>query len=373
MGNAVSVATKAAAVPRRTVTAAEVAELLASVRYILLDLDGVVWTGQHVLPKIPQTLAYLRSCGKQIRFLTNNASVSRAGFVRRFQRRGIEGVQEHEVYNSGFAAALRLQSMLAAGKSTGSERPLVERNVFVVGEDGLHEEVRRVLAPGYITYGLELHDAEKCGGYDANVLATAWERRVLPAPLQASSCGVTAAGSGAGGISLSDLDPAAVVVGLDLHFNMLKLACALLCLQGRPAAQPVNAVPTAPAYFIATNEDPQIPIGEGGVLLPGAGGMVSALSTVSGRSPDAVCGKPYVDMAKILFEEEGITDPQECLMVGDRLTTDMAFGNAAGCRTMLVLTGAESLDDVRKAEQAGHTSLLPDFIAPSLSVFLPPA
>ncbi|RNF15650.1 P-nitrophenylphosphatase [Trypanosoma conorhini] len=358
-----------ASAPRRTLTATEAAELLASVRYVLLDLDGVVWTGQHVVPNIPQTLAYLRSCGKQIRFLTNNASVSRAGVVRNFQKRGIEGVREHEVYNSGFAAALRLQSMMAAEKSTGPERPLVERNVFVIGEDGLHEEMRRVLAPGYVTYGLELHDAEKCGGYDANVVATAWRQRVLPAPLQPSSCGGAAAGDGAERISLTDLSPAAVVVGLDLHFNMLKLACASLCLQGRPAAQPAGAAPTAPAYFIATNEDPQIPIGEDGTLVPGAGGMVSALRIVSGRSPDAVCGKPYVDMAKILFEAEGITDPQQCLMVGDRLTTDVAFGNAAGCKTMLVLSGAEKMDDVREAERGGHVSLLPDFIAPSLSIF----
>ncbi|EKF38202.1 p-nitrophenylphosphatase, putative [Trypanosoma cruzi marinkellei] len=355
---------------RAILTAGEAAELLASVRYVLLDVDGVLWAGKHVLPNIPETLSYLRLRGKQIRFFTNNASLSRAGLVREFQRRGIEGVREDEVYNSGFAAALRLQSLCTAGKSTGLDRPLVKRNLFVIGEEGLHEELRRVLAPEYITYGMELHDAERCGGYDAQVVASAWKERVLPAPLQssASSCGIKAA---AGGISISDLSPAAVVVGLDMHFNMLKLAYASLCLQERPATQPADTSSCTPVYFIATNEDPQIPVGEDALLLPGAGGMVSALRTVSGRSPDFVCGKPHVDMAKVLFEAEGITDPQQCLMVGDRLTTDIAFGNAAGCKTMFVLSGAEKMDHIRQAEQDGHMSLLPDFIAPSLAIFLP--
>ncbi|EKG06037.1 p-nitrophenylphosphatase, putative [Trypanosoma cruzi] len=360
---------------RTILTAGEAAEVLASVRYVLLDVDGVLWAGKHVLPNIPETLSYLRLREKQIRFLTNNASISRAGMVREFQRRGIQGVREDEVYNSGFAAALRLQSLFTANKSTGSDGPLVERNIFVIGEEGLHEEMRRVLAPGYIAYGMELHDAEKCGGYDAHVVASAWKQRVLPAPLQSSatSCGIAATGHAAGGISISDLSPAAVVVGLDMHFNMLKLAYASLCLQERPAAQPAGTSSSTPTYFIATNEDPQIPVGEDFLLLPGAGGMVSALRTVSGRSPDFVCGKPHVDMAKVLFEAEGITDPQQCLMVGDRLTTDIAFGNAAGCKTMLVLSGAEKMDRVRQAERDGHVSLLPDFIAPSLAIFLPPA
>lgn len=363
-------------------TAKAAEELLASVEYILLDIDGVVWSGQHVIPNIPQTLRHLRSCGKQIRFLTNNASVSRAGLVQQFYRRGIEDVQEHEIYNSGFAAALRLQRLMATDKTDSrSTPPLVEGNVFVVGEEGLHEELQRVLAPGYITYGLELHDAEQCGGYNVNRVASAWTQRVLPTPYKQLTCFPSSSSSTVGtessadhrnGISLADLAPAAVVVGLDLHFNMLKLAYASLCLQKthrRSGGEDTGAPNTV--HFIATNEDPQIPVGADGVLLPGAGGMVSALRAVCGRPPDVVCGKPHVDMARILFEAEGITDAQQCLMVGDRLTTDVAFGSAAGCRTMLVLTGAETEEDVMRAARNGEVSMLPDYVAPSLAVFMP--
>ncbi|KPA74389.1 putative p-nitrophenylphosphatase [Leptomonas pyrrhocoris] len=100
--------------------------------------------------------------------------------------------------------------------------------------------------------------------------------------------------------------------------------------------------------------------------------MVGALCIAVGRRPDAVCGKPHVDLAKILFAAEQITNPKEtCLMVGDRLTTDVAFGNAAGCQSMLALSGIEGLADVEKALKEGNTALIPDYVAESLAVFLP--
>ena len=40
-------------------------------------------------------------------------------------------------------------------------------------------------------------------------------------------------------------------------------------------------------------------------------------------------------------------DPNETLMVGDRLDTDIAFGNNVGVDTALVLTGASSERDVQ--------------------------
>jgi 4-nitrophenyl phosphatase len=161
------------------------------------------------------------------------------------------------------------------------------------------------------------------------------------------------------------------VIGLDKHFNGLKLAYGSILLQGPPASLRSDTYKTP--LFLATNEDPQIPIGDDNTRVPGAGSMVAALSVAAGRRPDAVCGKPHVDMANILFAAEGIKKPKEtCLMIGDRLTTDVAFGNAAGCQSMLVLSGIEGLADVHRAEAEGNTALMPDYVADSLAVFLPP-
>lgn len=351
-----------------TVVSPQVAsKLLAPLQFVLFDIDGVLWSGADVIPKAPETIQWLRSLGKQVRFLSNNASVSRAQLRDMFNRQGIPGVRLEEVYNSAYTAALRLQQMLGTSDEKTGQK-FVYGNVFVIGEQGLHDELQQVLAPHFITYGVELHDPSALGGYNSHQVAAAWTQPVLPPPLKrlvlgnGSNCRVVQAGTpqNSANISLSDLNPVAVVVGLDLHFNVVKLAYASMALQGRPGTK--GTIP-----FIATNEDPQIPVGPTKVLLPGAGAMVSSLSTAAGRAPDAVCGKPHVDMARALFTAEDINDTSVCMMVGDRLTTDVAFGNAAGCRTMLVLSGAEGVADVAAAKTLGSVHLLPDYIADSIA------
>ncbi|GET91239.1 P-nitrophenylphosphatase, putative [Leishmania tarentolae] len=360
------------------VTQALAARLVASpLKYILLDIDGVIWCGGQVINRVPETLQYLRGQGKQIRFLSNNASLSREQLLLNLKAKGIEGVTTKECYNSAYAAALRLTQLLGKEEEHG-KGPLVHGNVFVIGEQGLHDEVQQALAPGFITYGVELHDAERAGGYDTDALASAWRAPCLPPPQKrlvvcnGKTCRMVQAGThNAENISLRELNAVAVVIGLDKHFNILKLAYGSLILQGPP--EDLREGSYTPPLFLATNEDPQLPVGQDGAMIPGAGSMVSALCTAVGKRPDAVCGKPHQDMATILFETEGITNPQEeCIMIGDRLTTDVAFGNVAGCQSMLVLSGAEGLVDVEEAEKQGKTALVPKYIAESLACFLPP-
>ena len=49
------------------------------------------------------------------------------------------------------------------------------------------------------------------------------------------------------------------------------------------------------------------------------------------------------------------------IMVGDRLHTDIAFGNACGFSTVLVLSGESRVEDIGKTEGK------PDFILDSLN------
>ncbi|KAG5471453.1 hypothetical protein LSCM1_01542 [Leishmania martiniquensis] len=362
--------------PQR-ITQTLAAQLVASpVKYMLLDIDGVIWRGEHLIDGVRETLQYLRDQGKEIRFISNNASLSREELLQSFRKKGIDGVTVKECYNSAYAAALRLKQLLGKVDVPGEE-PRVHGNVFVIGEQGLHDELQQVLAPGFITYGVELHDAERAGGYDSRVLGDAWRVPCLPPPKKrlvactGKSCRMVQAGTdNAEMISLSDLNAAAVVIGLDKHFNILKLGYGSLVLQGPPAD--LRNATYSPPLFLATNEDPQLPVGLDGAMVPGAGALVSALCTAAGKRPDAVCGKPHEDMAKILFEAEGITNPrEECIMIGDRLTTDVMFGNAAGCLSMLVLSGVEGVADVEEATRQGKTALIPDYVGESLACLLP--
>ncbi|MCS7235804.1 MAG: HAD-IIA family hydrolase [Armatimonadota bacterium] len=116
------------------------------------------------------------------------------------------------------------------------------------------------------------------------------------------------------------------------------------------------------ARFIATNRDPYCPTPDGG--LPDAGAVVAALEASTGRRLEEVVGKPSPVMARVLLQRLG-TPPQDTLVVGDRLETDLALGKAMGSATAVVLTGATTLEMLE-----GHPDP-PDFVLTNLSELLP--
>ena len=74
-----------------------------------------------------------------------------------------------------------------------------------------------------------------------------------------------------------------------------------------------------------------------------------------------VVGKPNKPMLDCILERHHL-DPKRCLMVGDRLDTDIAFGVNGGLRTLLTLTGVNSLADA----QAPDAIARPDYVVDSL-------
>lgn len=131
----------------------------------------------------------------------------------------------------------------------------------------------------------------------------------------------------------------AVVVGLDLEFTYAKL---------RRASDAIREG----AKYVATNADATLPHETG--MQPGAGSVVAALSTASGKAP-IVVGKPETLMMLKGIEQLGVR-PEEAVMVGDRLDTDIVSGHRAGLKTALVLTGVSQRPDLARAE------VLPDYV-----------
>jgi len=103
------------------------------------------------------------------------------------------------------------------------------------------------------------------------------------------------------------------------------------------------------ARFFATNPDVTCPL-EGGIRVPDTGANIAALEATTGRQLEVVIGKPSPIMTEMALAELGLS-AGECLMVGDRLKTDMAMGASAGLDTALVLTGVTSPADLAHAEQ----------------------
>ncbi len=129
----------------------------------------------------------------------------------------------------------------------------------------------------------------------------------------------------AGHASVSSEQAEWVVAGMDRRLNYDKLAQALRALMRG-------------ASLLATNTDPTFPTPRG--VEPGAGAVIGALAGM-GFSPKTIVGKPAKFGFEIALLKAGST-PQEALMVGDRLETDIFGAAQAGIDSALVLTGVTS-------------------------------
>jgi ribonucleotide monophosphatase NagD (HAD superfamily) len=76
-----------------------------------------------------------------------------------------------------------------------------------------------------------------------------------------------------------------------------------------------------------------------------------------------IAGKPFPFLMELSLEKLG-TAKEETLVVGDRLETDIAAGQAAGCPTALVLSG------VSTKEQAEDWKPKIDIIAENLAALV---
>ena len=96
------------------------------------------------------------------------------------------------------------------------------------------------------------------------------------------------------------------------------------------------------ARFIATNPDPSGPSPAG--TLPATGSVAALISTATGRQPYYI-GKPNPLMMRSALNRLD-AHSETTIMVGDRMDTDIISGLEAGLRTVLVLTGSTSREQV---------------------------
>lgn len=229
--------------------------------------------------------------GKKVVFVTNNSTKSRQDYVKKLAGLGI-AAETDDVFGSSYSAAVYISRILPL--------PPNRRKVFVLGEAGIETELRAEGVP-FI------------GGTDP-----ALRRDITPEDYRALADG-------------SALDPevGAVLVGLDFHFNYLKLATAFQYLRRG-------------AVFLATNIDSTLP--SAGSFFPGAGSVVAPLALMTGIQPVSF-GKPSAAMMDAIKGKFALDHERTC-MVGDRLNTDIQFGIDGGLGgTLAVLTGVNTRED----------------------------
>ncbi|KAI5205615.1 4-nitrophenylphosphatase [Aureobasidium subglaciale] len=255
---------------------------------------GVLWSGDHLFEGTKETIEMLRSkggTGKQLVFVTNNSTKSRADYKKKFDSMGIPCKVE-EVFGSAYSAAIYVARILKL------EAP--KNKVFVLGESGIEAE----LASENVRY---------CGGTDPEL------RREMKAE------DFTNIANG----SALDPDVGVVLAGLDFNVNYLKLSLAYHYLRRG-------------AVFLATNTDSTLPNSH--TLFPGAGSVGAPLVKAWGKEPLAL-GKPSQAMMDAV-EGKFKFDRSRVCMIGDRLNTDIQFGIEGKLGgTLAVLTGVSKKEE----------------------------
>jgi 4-nitrophenyl phosphatase len=127
----------------------------------------------------------------------------------------------------------------------------------------------------------------------------------------------------------SEEKPLAVVVGMDRDLTYQKIDKASKWIRtGLP--------------FYGTNPDLTYPTPNG--LEPGAGACIAAVEAASDKKA-IMAGKPNPYLFEVAMQRLG-TQPEETLVIGDRLETDILGGWRAGCKTLLVLSGVAQAKDL---------------------------
>lgn len=244
----------------------------------LIDLDGVIYRGESLLPGAKNFIEWLDATHKKYLFLTNNSFASEDQVIEKLKRLGITTDESH-VLGAGQASVQYIARRFPHGR------------VYVVGEPPLVQMVRE--------YGLQPFDLD--------------ETQKMPSKEPRHTAD-------------------AVLVGLDRTFDYKKITGATLAVRGGAA-------------FIAINRDPLLPIESG--VIPGCGAMVAAIEASSETHPEVI-GKPQPGLLLEAMHKLS-SSPDETVMIGDGLDTDIAGGLAAHTHTIFVLSGKDTRASLEKS------------------------
>lgn len=259
----------------------------------LIDLDGVVYRGEDLIPGAKEFVDWLNNNHKKYLFLTNNSFASQAQVVTKLTRLGI-ATDEFHVLVAAQAAVTNIAHRFPGAR------------VYVIGEQALFDLV--------CANGLQVANASSDQAPAAN---------------------------------RSRQKADVVLVGLDRTFDYQKLTGAILAVRSG-------------ATFIAVNRNSLLPVENG--FIAGCGTIVAAIEAGSEITPEVV-GKPQPILLQEAMSLLG-SRPEETVMIGDGLESDILAGKAARTHTLLVLSGKDSHESLKRA------SIVPDFVYTSLATVM---
>lgn len=138
----------------------------------------------------------------------------------------------------------------------------------------------------------------------------------------------------AAGIEPESPKPECIILGYDTELTYEKLRrAALFMLRG--------------VELIATHCDLVCPTPEGPV--PDAGSMLALFERATDKKPFKIFGKPNPEMIHHVLHTHSAS-PQDIVLIGDRIYTDMEMARRVGCDFILVLSGETTAEEAKALE-----------------------
>ncbi|XP_076295080.1 glycerol-3-phosphate phosphatase [Lasioglossum baleicum] len=285
----------------------EFKNFIESIDVILSDCDGVLWRETEVIKRSPETVNKFKQLGKKFFYITNNNTKTRPEFVEKCKNFKYDATVE-EIVCTSFLAAVYLKEKK------------FDKKAYVVGSLGIAKELEAV---GIKHCGI---GPDSMGGDDVEMVTN-----FKPDP-----------------------EVGAVVVGFDKDFSFSKLMKSATYLQNPDV------------HFIGTNGDTERPSPNTN-RFPGTGCFIKIIESACNRNA-VILGKPESFVIDYIIKKYNL-NPQRTLMIGDNRDTDILLGKRCGFKTLLVLTGITTQNDVDAMNTAGANSkdlIVPDYYADEL-------
>ena len=297
---------------------------LNSLKSIIFDCDGVLWLQGQLIPGALDLINFLKNkTNIRIFFVTNNSISSSNEYFKKFQKLGFQNISQNEIIPASRVSAFQMKKL---GVSSS----------LILGGQGLDEELNKV-------------------GIDA----VRFDEEVRTHCLNQESAAVTAnlPPQITEKIKNSKID--SILVGLFPKINYHYVAIAATLIKNKDCK------------FYATNPDSSLPSADNYSLLPDAAMAISSIQATTKKPIDKVFGKPET-FAVDLIKEEVFEDfdPEFCMMVGDRVDTDITFGRNFGAAIKcLVLSGYSDLKVAQNELKNDGTEFFADSVKDILELF----
>lgn len=316
-----------------------------------ISLGSRMQSGMHLKPAdmskdIARRVNEFVRAGKRVMFVTNSSNVSRQQYMHKIRGLGIELPEDGEknVVTSSFTCAWYLRRV-------GIKAPFV-----LSSHTGLLDELRLMGITGYYA---TIHDDGR---------------------IKDEFTGM-ATGTSVQAIIQQHPDVDAIVVGWDHSINALQMTVAAAYVRwsneragsacARGAIPVIGCARDTRGTLGVTAGDFWAEKGWSGLSIPavGNGVMTQAIcGTVGDDITPIEVGKPSDMMLEVLrsgADEMGYgVDFSSAVVIGDTLETDVQLARRGDMKSLLVLTGTTSFEDLTQEKEPMH---IPDWLLPSVA------